>query len=59
MAEDELYGLSADAGLGGTPAVGEDRRKESRRIVGLKEIMDAIPNAKVGYDGGSGGVFGG
>lgn len=49
--------LRLDSVPGWDPAVREARRKVSRRIVGLQEILDAIYEAKMGDNGG--GVFGG
>lgn len=48
--------LRLDSVPGVNPAVREARRKVSRRIVGLQEILDAVSEAKVEEDGG--GVWG-
>ncbi|CAN1749132.1 BAG family molecular chaperone regulator 5, mitochondrial [Linum perenne] len=47
--------LRLDSVPGVDPAVREARRKVSRRIVGMQEILDGICEAKVGEWGG--GVF--
>ncbi|CAN1259997.1 BAG family molecular chaperone regulator 5, mitochondrial [Linum perenne] len=52
--------LRLDSVPGVDPAVREARRKVSRRIVGMQEILDGICEAKVGewdveFDGGGGG----
>lgn len=44
--------LRLDSVPGVDPTVREARRKVSRRIVGLQEILDSICEAKVGADGG-------
>ncbi|KAF9664433.1 hypothetical protein SADUNF_Sadunf16G0018400 [Salix dunnii] len=44
--------LRLDSVPGVDPTVREARRKVSRRIVGLQEILDSICEAKVGVDGG-------
>ncbi|CAN1259998.1 BAG family molecular chaperone regulator 5, mitochondrial [Linum perenne] len=51
--------LRLDSVPGVDPAVREARRKVSRRIVGMQEILDGICEAKVGeWDVGGGvGVF--
>ncbi|XP_062026514.1 BAG family molecular chaperone regulator 5, mitochondrial-like [Rosa rugosa] len=51
--------LSLDSVPGVDPTVREARRKVSRRIVGLQEIVDAIVQEDVeGFWGGCGGGFG-
>lgn len=49
--------LRLDSVPGWDPAVREARRKVSRRIVGLQEILDAITEAKVGDNGGGLGWY--
>lgn len=43
--------LRLDSVPGIDPAVREARRKVSRRIVGLQEILDAVVEAKVDFNG--------